>query len=96
MMLLKAMQMYFPLIFKVRGPITSSDVVATREWLKYHLMWLGGRESLEQLSLTCVPVSALVGPVIIGVMGPSFKVRHLRIKVMLAVPDISGTVSDES
>lgn len=78
--LLKAMQMYFPLIFKVSGPIINTDVVATRELLKYQLIWLGGWETLEQLSILYVPASAVDGPVITGFIGPSFNIRELRKK----------------
>lgn len=63
--------MYFQLMPLVKGGVTNVDISETREPLKYHLYWLGGLDAAWQLNVTLPPIITSLGPMIVGISGPS-------------------------
>lgn len=63
--------MYSPLIFKDKGLVVNTEVLATLDPLNHQLNWLGGIDMAKQCKTASCPVSAKAGPTMMGVSGPT-------------------------
>lgn len=70
-MVLRAVQVYVPLMFVLRALARYTEVLATGVPLKNHVYWLTGYDKALQLSVALLPSTVTMGDVTFGTPGPS-------------------------